>query len=247
MTKLSLVPQTFENRVPQKGVIIKTESNYDQPNDGEANLLVETVQTETSVIFGDSVHRETKEDELTTLNGGPLAGVIDSQCRSNGTSILCIEECTVFEADSEPISLNFIQKNSSIPHSIKKSESWESKIKSEFVDPLVSVEQNGEAVNVEESERTFSGSLLKVSEEKKIIKQKFPLDFPPLWGLTSICGRRKEMEDSVVALPRFLRIPSCMLGDSPHFSSINQDLTAHVFGVYDGHGGCQVNKSYLSF
>ncbi|KAK4483673.1 hypothetical protein RD792_010874 [Penstemon davidsonii] len=81
--------------------------------------------------------------------------------------------------------------------------------------------------HVEEPKRAFE-----VYEEKKIKKQ----SSPPLWGSTSICGRRSEMEDSVVALPRFLRIPSQMLsGDSIH-----QFSTAHVFGVYDGHGGCQV-------
>ncbi|KAI3443603.1 hypothetical protein Pfo_000268 [Paulownia fortunei] len=245
MTKLPLVPLALENRssgssVPQKGVVIKVESNYDQLNDGEASLLVRTTQKERSLIFSDIVDQEVEKDDLTTLIGGPLAGTIESQYESNGTSILCIQGCTVLEADSEPISLNLIEKNSSTPHSIKKSESWESTIKSELGEDVVSVEQNGEAVNVDESNRTSSGSLLKVSEEMKIYKQNFPLHFPPLWGLTSICGRRKEMEDSVVALPWFLRIPSCMFGDSPHFSSINQDLIAHVFGVYDGHGGCQV-------
>ncbi|KZV19000.1 putative protein phosphatase 2C 6-like [Dorcoceras hygrometricum] len=45
------------------------------------------------------------------------------------------------------------------------------------------------------------------------------------------------MEDSAVALPRFLRLPSQMLSDNLHS---DQDLTAHVFGVYDGHGGSQV-------
>ncbi|KAK6120389.1 hypothetical protein DH2020_045869 [Rehmannia glutinosa] len=120
---------------------------------------------------------------------------------------------------------------------IFKPELWESTIKSDLGENVVSVEQNGEAPNVEECKGTFSGALVKVSEEIKINKQKLALNFPPLWGLTSICGRRKEMEDSVVALPRFLRIPSWMCGD---FSSIHQDLVAHVFGVYDGHGGCQV-------
>ncbi|CAN1185814.1 Protein phosphatase 2C 56 [Linum perenne] len=48
----------------------------------------------------------------------------------------------------------------------------------------------------------------------------------PLWGMTSICGRRPEMEDALAAVPRFLTIPSAQ--------------TTHFFGVYDGHGGSQV-------
>ncbi|KAG8376184.1 hypothetical protein BUALT_Bualt09G0036800 [Buddleja alternifolia] len=82
------------------------------------------------------------------------------------------------------------------------------------------------------------------NKERKINKLSLRLNVPPLWGLISICGRRAEMEDSVTALPRFLTIPSHMLSNSPHphFSSLDQDLTAHVFGVYDGHGGFQVAK-----
>ncbi|XP_052180901.1 protein phosphatase 2C 77-like [Diospyros lotus] len=56
----------------------------------------------------------------------------------------------------------------------------------------------------------------------------------PLWGFTSVCGKMSEMEDAIAALPSFLRIPTM---------GIDQDLThiaADFFGVYDGHGGCQV-------
>ncbi|KAK4487659.1 hypothetical protein RD792_005686 [Penstemon davidsonii] len=95
-------------------------------------------------------------------------------------------------------------------------------------------------LDIEESKRAFESPLFEVSEEMKITKLNSRLNLPPLWGLTSICGRRSEMEDSVVALPRFLSIPSQMLSENPPFNSIHQDLTAHVFGVYDGHGGCQV-------
>ncbi|KAL3825321.1 hypothetical protein ACJIZ3_021350 [Penstemon smallii] len=95
-------------------------------------------------------------------------------------------------------------------------------------------------LDMEESKRAFESPLFEVSEEMKINKLNSRLNLPPLWGLTSICGRRSEMEDSVVALPRFLSIPSQMLSEKPPFNSIHQDLIAHVFGVYDGHGGCQV-------
>ncbi|CAI0627917.1 unnamed protein product [Linum tenue] len=55
----------------------------------------------------------------------------------------------------------------------------------------------------------------------------------PLWGMTSICGRRPEMEDAVAVVPRFMSVPARMLGS-------RVDSTAHFFGVYDGHGGSQV-------
>ncbi|KAL8035957.1 hypothetical protein ABFX02_12G128400 [Erythranthe guttata] len=126
------------------------------------------------------------------------------------------------------------ESETSLIFSNKKSESWISAITSEIAEDLVSLD--GEAVAVrEQPKRTFSTPLIEASRETKINKQ----HFPPLWGLTSICGRRSEMEDSAIALPRFLKIPSRMLSEGPVFNS-NQELTAHVFGVYDGHGGCQV-------
>lgn len=184
MTKLSLLPLplTVENRVPQKGVCIKTDSNCDQSNHG----LVETVQTQTTLV---SVHQELNQDDFST---GTLTNIIDS------ADLLC-----------------------------KKPESWDSSIKSP--------EQNAEP---EEPRTAVRGS-----KERKRIKQNPALDVPPRWGFTSVCGRRKEMEDSCVALPRFLSFPSSMVGnDIPELSSHDQHLSAHVFGVYDGHGGCQVKQ-----
>ncbi|KAL6496486.1 hypothetical protein OROGR_029744 [Orobanche gracilis] len=106
---------------------------------------------------------------------------------------------------------------------------------------LISVEENGESVRVREPKRTLSASILEFPQETKMIKQNLPSDFPPRWGSNSICGRRAEMEDSVMALPRFLEIPSRMLSDSALFTSLHKDLTGHFFGVYDGHGGSQVS------
>ncbi|KAJ0985511.1 hypothetical protein J5N97_003867 [Dioscorea zingiberensis] len=67
----------------------------------------------------------------------------------------------------------------------------------------------------------------------------FLTDCVPLWGFTSIIGRRPEMEDAVVAVPRFFEIPTRMLTTDLAVDAFNP-LTAHFFGVYDGHGGAQV-------
>ncbi|KAG2243168.1 hypothetical protein Bca52824_094980, partial [Brassica carinata] len=58
----------------------------------------------------------------------------------------------------------------------------------------------------------------------------------PLYGVTSICGRRPEMEDAVSTIPRFLQSPTNSMLDG----RFNPQTTAHFFGVYDGHGGSQV-------
>lgn len=76
-----------------------------------------------------------------------------------------------------------------------------------------------------------------------VIRSVFEVDYVPLWGYVSLCGRRAEMEDAVSTLPRFFKVPLEMLignrvvdGMKGHLSH----LTAHFFGVYDGHGGSQV-------
>eukprot|EP00850_Spirogloea_muscicola_P020799 SM000227S07445 [mRNA] locus=s227:161275:163890:+ [translate_table: standard] len=50
----------------------------------------------------------------------------------------------------------------------------------------------------------------------------------PPHGVLSVCGRRREMEDTVAAVPLFVELPDGD-GSQPH----------HFFAVYDGHGGAQ--------
>lgn len=69
------------------------------------------------------------------------------------------------------------------------------------------------------------------------------VDYVPLWGFTSVCGRRLEMEDAVATVPRFLEIPIQMLTGERLIDGVNSrlsHLTGHFFGVYDGHGGSHV-------
>ncbi|XP_020105474.1 probable protein phosphatase 2C 6 isoform X3 [Ananas comosus] len=74
------------------------------------------------------------------------------------------------------------------------------------------------------------------------VRSVFLLDYVPLWGCTSICGRRPEMEDAVVAAPRFFDIPLRLLTSDAvdGLDPCSFRLPAHFFGVYDGHGGAQV-------
>ncbi|KAK7265398.1 hypothetical protein RJT34_33018 [Clitoria ternatea] len=57
----------------------------------------------------------------------------------------------------------------------------------------------------------------------------------PLWGCSSICGKRQEMEDAIAVKPQFFELPSQML-----MNENKKHSPAHFFGVYDGHGGFQV-------
>ena len=94
----------------------------------------------------------------------------------------------------------------------------------------------GEGINGSDERST-------VQSEKKMISRTesrslFEFKSVPLYGFTSICGRRPEMEDAVSAIPRFLQSPTNSLVDG----RFNPQSTAHFFGVYDGHGGSQVKK-----
>ncbi|KAJ8460878.1 hypothetical protein OPV22_033804 [Ensete ventricosum] len=71
----------------------------------------------------------------------------------------------------------------------------------------------------------------------------FLVDYIPFWGQVSICGRRPEMEDAVVAVPYFYEIPLWLLIGNQDIDGLDSSLIrlpAHFFGVYDGHGGSQV-------
>ncbi|XP_010451772.1 PREDICTED: protein phosphatase 2C 77-like [Camelina sativa] len=83
--------------------------------------------------------------------------------------------------------------------------------------------------------------------EKKVVLSRtesrslFEFKSVPLYGVTSICGRRPEMEDSVSTIPRFLQVASSSFLDGRVTTNgFNPHSSAHFFGVYDGHGGSQV-------
>ncbi|XP_050218155.1 protein phosphatase 2C 77-like isoform X2 [Mercurialis annua] len=71
----------------------------------------------------------------------------------------------------------------------------------------------------------------------------YELENVPIWGSTSICGRRPEMEDAFAGVPNHLQVPAQMLMDDHGLSDLKKKagcFSAHFFGVYDGHGGSQV-------
>lgn len=55
----------------------------------------------------------------------------------------------------------------------------------------------------------------------------------PKFGVASVCGRRRDMEDAVAIHPSFLT------------SDDNQTSSLHYFGVYDGHGCSHVRINFI--
>ncbi|OIT35276.1 PREDICTED: protein phosphatase 2C 16-like isoform X1 [Nicotiana attenuata] len=78
---------------------------------------------------------------------------------------------------------------------------------------------------------------------KESVKSVFELECVPLWGSVSICGKRPEMEDALMVVPNFIKIPIKMFIGDRVIDGLSQrlsHLTSHFYGVYDGHGGSQV-------
>ncbi|XP_073052384.1 protein phosphatase 2C 50-like isoform X2 [Primulina eburnea] len=230
MTKLPLSIEhiSFTSSVPQDEVVAENESNFDELSIGEADLLAMSREDEGRVVLSDPINQELRKAGFIPFDCDSIPAILDCGYESNGTNTPCMDECDVLEVDLGPKSLNFLDKDCS--------DSGESMMESVVVEDLVLVGENGETMVMLDLSKRVSESLFEVSKEAKINKH----NFPPLWGLVSIQGRRHEMEDSAVALPRYLRLPSRMLSDNPHLCSSDQDLTVHLFGVYDGHGGSQV-------
>ncbi|CAO2179464.1 unnamed protein product [Urochloa humidicola] len=98
--------------------------------------------------------------------------------------------------------------------------------------PVVFEDSAASAATVEAEARVAAGG-----------RSVFAVDCVPLWGYTSICGRRPEMEDAVATVPRFHDVPLWMLTGNAVIDGLDPmtfRLPAHFFGVYDGHGGAQV-------
>ncbi|PWA97502.1 Protein phosphatase 2C [Artemisia annua] len=111
----------------------------------------------------------------------------------------------------------------------------------QIVAKVISLEATTESPN----EPTLKESVVAIADKNhsKVVRSVFELEYLPLWGYHSVCGKRPEMEDAVVAVPQFMKVPIKMFVADHVIDKVNpnlSDLTAHFFGVYDGHGGAQV-------
>ncbi|CAI9759597.1 unnamed protein product [Fraxinus pennsylvanica] len=195
----------------------------------------------------DIVVQESEEDGL-SLEGDP---VLDSSCSLSvvsDTSSICGDDFLGFEAISEIGTTNFVEveKPTSDYEIIAKATDLcvgEPTIGEIIVNSLSVAERaRGEVPDGSGSKSTVVIQLDGTSCER-VRRSVFQVDYVPLWGFTSVCGRRPEMEDAVATVPRFLKIPLQMLIDARVLDGETQrlsHLTTHFFGVYDGHGGSQV-------
>ena len=112
--------------------------------------------------------------------------------------------------------------------------------------PNFNIKKQSSPADIAAAGEEINGSDERSTEKKMISRTEcrtlFEFKSVPLYGVTSICGRRPEMEDAVSAIPRFLQSPTNSLIDG----RFNPQSAAHFFGVYDGHGGSQVTNQSIS-
>ncbi|KAK9715710.1 hypothetical protein RND81_06G184300 [Saponaria officinalis] len=116
------------------------------------------------------------------------------------------------------------------------------------VDPIGDILVVAEDVDVVDGNEVRDPTVMAegINHEKLVrtMSSQCAFDMGPLslWGFTSICGRRPEMEDAVAAMPNFQKIPTKMMMGENILNGASDTLsqTLHFYGVYDGHGGCQV-------
>lgn len=195
----------------------------------------------------DDTLRESEDDDSLSAEGDQ---VIDSSCSlslTSETSSLCGDDFLAIETTFEDGTSSSVDNQKTICNVeviAKSTDFGKSNIEGKILsDHLMNLEK----VIVNGSTSESSSAVLQLPLERGLngttIRSVFEVDYVPLWGITSICGRRPEMEDAFAIVPRFLKIPIEMLiGDRvlDGASKYLKHLTAHLFGVYDGHGGSQV-------
>ncbi|KAJ8750459.1 hypothetical protein K2173_015598 [Erythroxylum novogranatense] len=204
------------------------------------------------VVKDEALDRESEEnDSLSMQAQGDL--VLDRSCSlsiASETSSLCGEDFLGFESASEvwtPSSLDTDRNICGLDIIAKAAHLGASIVKAEVVGNPLSLEVSLKEESGDGSDSKPPAVVFELSVDKKVggnvARSVFEVEYVPLWGVTSLCGRRPEMEDAVATIPRLLKIPiKLLIGDRVQ-DGMNKCLThqtAHFFGVYDGHGGSQV-------
>ncbi|KAG5619310.1 hypothetical protein H5410_019134 [Solanum commersonii] len=199
---------------------------------GKCSLPQTVLGAENCLIVSDSIIQGSDEDEILSVGEDP--------CGINGEELLPLEASVQL---SLPIAVEIegIDNGQIVAKVISLEErSFDRKV----INTIVALPDD----------EITSGPTLKASvvalpfpSEKEPVKESvksvFELECVPLWGSVSICGKRPEMEDALMAVPNFMKIPIKMFIGDRVIDGLSQSLshlTSHFYGVYDGHGGSQV-------
>jgi len=213
-------------------------------SDGEPDSSRGSAENDSCCAFSDNIDQESSEEGFFS----------SSQSVASEISSINGEEFLAHDANSVPHSPASVDLEKTARESEAIVESKKLQLHA-GVEPIADVLAVAEDLDVEEGVGGRDPSLLNVEgpRHEKIVRTMstqcvFDMDSVPLWGFTSICGRRPEMEDALAAVPCFQRLPTKMLMGGNGLNGISESLSqiVHFYGVYDGHGGCQVYTMSLN-
>ncbi|KAL3321721.1 hypothetical protein AABB24_039366 [Solanum stoloniferum] len=211
-----------------------TASSVPEESRSEGTMSLDVIsENESNWIAGDAVVRESEDDDSLSLEGDQIPDNSCSLSVVSDCSSLCADDFIGFEIASDIEGQDFVDSQKSISHDEligKTGVLVESDVEDTLTRPV--------AVPVRLEEQITDKGL-----SATVSRSVFEVDYIPLWGYTSICGRRPEMEDAFATVPRFMKIPLQMLIGDRVLDGLSRrlsHLTTHFFGVYDGHGGSQV-------
>ncbi|CAL0332202.1 unnamed protein product [Lupinus luteus] len=238
VTKVETVTSS-DDRHNQVGIVEVASPKQDREGD---NLLLDTTsQNKSSISDADDealVH-EVEEDDSLSLEGDQIVDSSCSQSAVSENSSMCEEEFVNFEVNSDVGTPHSVNIEKSVNVVVRPADLAESNV---LIDTGGSLEEDTRVGSVPEPSTTGLHQQEK-GVSGTVGRSVFELDYAPLWGLISLCGRRPEMEDAVTTVPRFLKIPIQMLIGHRVLNGMNKCFNQqmiHFFGVYDGHGGSQV-------
>ncbi|CAN4095555.1 unnamed protein product [Withania somnifera] len=225
-------------------------SSVPEESRSEGTMSLDVIsENESNWIAGDAVVRESEDDDSFSLEGDQIP---DSSCSLSvvsDCSSLCGDDFIGFDIASDVEGQDLVDSQKNISH-VELIAKTEILVESDVEDTVA----RAAAVSIGLEEQITDGTSSQSSAvalqlpldnglSAAVSRSVFDVDCVPLWGCTSICGRRPEMEDAFATVPRFMKIPLQMLiGDRVHDGLPRRlsHLTTHFFGVYDGHGGSQV-------
>ncbi|KAJ1400691.1 hypothetical protein SESBI_29382 [Sesbania bispinosa] len=203
------------------------------------------IECESNWVLTESHDEARKEDEFMLA--------VDFQCLHNPNSQSVANDKSG-PCGEEDASLKTIYSEIDSPIIIKVDDNTYGKSGINEPLPTLKPEQNSVSVAMDIESENRSGSDESDPQLSSVLLDQLPkenrtwrtsyqsaleLSNGPLWGSSSICGNRQEMEDAIFVKPQLFQVPSQMLMND-HVNENTQCSLAHFFGVYDGHGGFQV-------
>ncbi|KAJ8535837.1 hypothetical protein K7X08_034238 [Anisodus acutangulus] len=230
ITRLKLVTDTASLLSDPTASLLHAESNTSWDGNSKKGMKVEVgrvplLGAENGLIVSDSIILGNDEEEILSVGEDP--------CGINGEELLSLPIAVEIEGiDNGQIVAKVISL---------EEKSFERRVSNTIVALLDDAITVGPTLKASVAALPLSSD--KEQPVKESVKSVFELECVPLWGSVSICGKRPEMEDALMAVPNFMKIPIKMFIGDRVIDGLSQSLshlTSHFYGVYDGHGGSQV-------